>query len=147
MKKKVERELDHLEQKGIIEPVLYSDWAAPVVHVLKRNGSVRLCGDFSVTINLKMEVAQYPLPQLNELFTNLNGGVIFSKLDCSEAYLQIEMDKESQKLMVINTHRGPFISSRVQVKKSSFFHKNEKSSFCVNKKSSFFHLDSSSKQW
>ena len=97
-----------MEQKGIIEPVQYSDWAAPVVHVLKRNGSVRLCGDFSVTIHLKMEVAQYPLPQLNELFTNLNGGVIFSKLDCSEAYLQIEMDKESQKLMVINTHKGLF---------------------------------------
>ena len=44
-----------------------------------------------------MEVNQYPLPQPNEMFTNLNGGVLFIKLDFSEAYLQIELDKESQK--------------------------------------------------
>ena len=93
MKKKVENELDRLQQKGIITPVQYSDWAAPVVPVLKRDGSVRLCGDFSVSINPKMEVNQYPLPQPNEMFTNLNGGVSFSKLDFSEACLQIELDK------------------------------------------------------
>ena len=55
-----------------------------------------------------MEIAQYPLPQPNELFTNLNGGVMCSKLDFSEAYLQIELEKESQKLVVINTHKGLF---------------------------------------
>ena len=113
MKKRVESELDRLEQLGIIKPVQYSDWAAPVVPVLKRNGSVRLCGDFSVTINPKMEIAQYPLPQPNELFTNLNGGVMFSKLDFSEAYLQIELEKESQKLVVINTHKGLFQYTRL----------------------------------
>ena len=40
-----------------------------------------------------MEVNQYPLPQPNEMFTNLNGGVLFSKLDFSEVYLQIELAK------------------------------------------------------
>eukprot|EP00795_Rhopilema_esculentum_P016067 gene16067-7417_t len=113
MKKKVENELDGLEKKGIITQVQYSDWAAPVVPVLKRDGSVRLCGDFSVSINPKMEVNQYPLPQPNEMFTNLNGGVLFTKLDFSEAYLQIELDKESQKLVVINTHKGLFQYSRL----------------------------------
>ena len=113
MKKKDENELDRLEKKGIITPVQYSDWAAPVVPVLKRDGSVRLCGDFSVSINPKMEVNQYPLPQPNEMFTNVNDGVLFSKLDFSEAYLQIELDKESQKLVVINTHKGLFQYSRL----------------------------------
>ena len=113
MKKKVENELDHLEQKGIITPVQYSYWAAPVVPVLKRDGSVRLCGDFSVSINPEMEVNQYPLPQPNEMFTNLNGGVLYSKLDFSEAYLQIELDEESQKLVVIDTHKGLFQYSRL----------------------------------
>ena len=58
MKKKVENEHDRLEQKGIITPVQYSNWAAPVVPVLKHDGSVRSCGDFSVSINPKMEVNQ-----------------------------------------------------------------------------------------
>eukprot|EP00794_Sanderia_malayensis_P014513 gene14513-16019_t len=105
-KKNIEDEVDRLEQKGIITLVQYSDWAAPVVPFLKRDGSVRLCGDFSVSINPKMEVNQYPLPKPNEMFTNLNGGVMFSKLDFSEAYLQIELDKASQKLVVVNTHKG-----------------------------------------
>ena len=53
-----------------------------------------------------MEVNQYPLPRPDEMFTNLNDSVSFSKLDFSEAYLQIELDEESRKLVVINTHKG-----------------------------------------
>ena len=113
MKKRVENELNGLEQKGIIAQVQYSDWAATVVPVLKRDGSVRLCGDFPVTINPKMEVNQYPLPQPDEMFTNLNGGVSFSKLDFSEVYLQIELDEEYRKLVAINTHKGLFQYNRL----------------------------------
>ena len=93
MKKKVESEIDRLEQIGIRKPVQY--WAAQVVPVLIRDESVRLCGDYSETINPEMEIAQYPLLQPRELFTKLNGGVPFSTLDFSKAYLQL--DKESLK--------------------------------------------------
>ena len=65
-----------------------------------------MCGDYSVSINPKMEVNQYPLPQPNEMFTNLNGDALFSKLDFSKAYLQIELAKESQKLVVIKYAQG-----------------------------------------
>ena len=40
MRAKVEQELDRLHQQGIIEPVQFSDWAAPIVPVLKQNDSV-----------------------------------------------------------------------------------------------------------
>ena len=40
MKEKVELELDHLHQQGIIEPVQFSEWAAPIVPVLKQNGGI-----------------------------------------------------------------------------------------------------------
>ena len=40
MRAKVEQELDRLHQQGIIEPVQFSDWAAPIVPVLKQNGSI-----------------------------------------------------------------------------------------------------------
>ena len=49
---------------------------------------------------------QYPLPQPEELFAALNGGEKFTKLDLSEAYLQIELEKESKQYPVIHTHRG-----------------------------------------
>lgn len=49
LKKKVEDELDRLQKLGIISPVKHSEWAAPIVPVLKRNGSLRICGDYNVT--------------------------------------------------------------------------------------------------
>ena len=45
-----------------------------------------------------MGVHHYHPPQQNEMFTNLNDGVLFSKLDLCEAYLQTELDKDSQKI-------------------------------------------------
>ena len=51
MRKKVEEELQRLEQDQVIEPLKYSDWAAPIVPVLKPNGQVRICCDYKVTVN------------------------------------------------------------------------------------------------
>ena len=46
LKEKVEAELQRLEEQGIISPVTYSDWEAPIVPVMKQNGNVRICGDY-----------------------------------------------------------------------------------------------------
>ena len=51
MKEKVEDELKRLQETGVIEPVQFSEWAAPIVPVLKSNGQIRICGDYKVTIN------------------------------------------------------------------------------------------------
>ena len=53
---KVEEALDRLESDGVLEHVNHSEWAAPVVTVPKRDGSVRLCGDYKVTVNPVLEV-------------------------------------------------------------------------------------------
>ena len=51
LRDKVEAELVRLEKSGVIEKVQFSEWAAPVVPILKRDGSIRLCGDYKLTIN------------------------------------------------------------------------------------------------
>ena len=51
LRSKVEQELERLENAGVIEPVEFSEWAAPIVPVVKRDGSIRVCGDYKVTIN------------------------------------------------------------------------------------------------
>ena len=50
MRSKVEKELEKLERDGIILKIEMSDWASPIVPVLKKDGSVRIC-DFKVTVN------------------------------------------------------------------------------------------------
>ena len=54
-------ELDLLEGDGIIEKISHSQWAAPIVPVAKANGHFRICGDYSVSVNLSMDVDQYLL--------------------------------------------------------------------------------------
>ena len=51
MKENIDLELERLKSCGIISPVQCSDWAAPVVPVTKRDGTVRICGDYKLTIN------------------------------------------------------------------------------------------------
>lgn len=55
LKEKVETELERLEGLGIIVPVQHSNWAAPVVPALKANGTIRLCGDYRITITKQLK--------------------------------------------------------------------------------------------
>ena len=109
----VDEELDRLQKLGVIQPVNYSSWAAPIVVVRKANGSVRLCADFSTGLNDALATHQYPLPLPEDLFAKLNGGKLFAKIDLSDAYLQIEVDEVSRELLTINTHKGLFQYTRL----------------------------------
>ena len=72
--------------------------------VLKRNGSIRICGDFKISVNHVLISNPYLLPNAEDLFATLVGGEIFSKLDLSNAYQQLELTEESQIYLTINTH-------------------------------------------
>ncbi|XP_055355963.1 uncharacterized protein K02A2.6-like [Paramacrobiotus metropolitanus] len=109
----LERDLDRLVEKGILTPVERADWAAPVVTAQKRAGDIRTCADLSTGLNDALDVQQYPLPTPDELFAKLNGGRKFTTLDLAEAYAQVELDDDSKKLVVINTHKGLFRYNRL----------------------------------
>lgn len=113
LRDKVSKELDRLVSAGIISPVPHSEWATPIVPVLKKDGTVRICGDFKVTLNPVCEVEQYPLPVIDDIFANLRGGKKFSILDLRDAYNQVELDEDSRKLAVINTPKGLFCYNRL----------------------------------
>ena len=53
-----------------------------------------------------IDIDQYPLPKPEHLFASLSGGQKFTVLDLSQAYQQLSLEEESQKLVTINTHRG-----------------------------------------
>lgn len=107
------KELDELEAAGVIEEVAHSEWATPLVVLPKPNGKVRICGDFKVTLNPDLEVDQYPLPKPEDLFATLSGGKQFTHLDLAQAFLQLPLEDKSQKLVVINTHKGLYKYKRL----------------------------------
>ena len=102
----VTTEIDRLE--GIIEKVSYSDWATPIVGIQKPNKTVRICGDYKVTVNPVLDVPEYPLPTAEDGFQKLNGGQKFTKLDLSHAYQQVLLDESLREYVAINTHLGLF---------------------------------------
>lgn len=112
-RKKVELELNRLQVEGIIEPVQFSNWVSPIVPVIKRDGSVRICGDYKLSVNKASIPDKYPLPRVEDLFSSLTGGKKFTKLDLAEAYQQLLLDDESKSLVTINTHKGLYQYNRL----------------------------------
>lgn len=113
IKSAIDRELDELESRGIIERASSSDWAAPIVSVPKKDGRFRICEDYKVTVNPVLEADQYPLPRPQDLFVTLAGGKRFTKLDLAQAYLQLPLDEQSRQYLTINTHRGLYQYTRL----------------------------------
>lgn len=109
----VEVELQRLLDDKIIEPVQFAEWAAPIVPVRKPDGSIRICGDYKLTVNRASRVDQYPIPRVEDLFAQLNGGQHFTKLDMSHAYQQVVLEEESRKYVTINTHKGLYTYTRL----------------------------------
>ena len=108
LKVQVEKELDKLETHGVIKKTYKSSWASPVVVVPKSDNTVRICLEYKATINQSAEDEPYVLPTTQDLYTALVGSKVFSKLDLSHSYAQLNVDKESQEYLTIrySTHRG-----------------------------------------
>ncbi len=113
LRPKVEAELERLEAEGILSRVAISEWATPIVPIVKKSGDVRICGDFKVTVNPQLVVDQHPLPKMEDICANLAGGIMFSKIDLKNAYLQMEVEPDSKELLTINTHKGLFRYNRL----------------------------------
>lgn len=107
-------ELERLQRLGVISPVEYSDSAAPIVVVKKKNGKIRICADYSTGLNDRLEPNKHPLPTPDHIFSKLAGMKVFSIIDLSDAFFQIPLDEEAKRLMTINTHIGLFTVNRLQ---------------------------------
>ena len=106
-------EIDRLEQARILEKVDHSDWATPIVPVPKKDGQIRICGDYKVSVNPSLAIDQHPLPSAEEIFASLSGGQTFTKLDLSQAYQQLLLDDHAKELLTINTHKGLYRYTRL----------------------------------
>ncbi|XP_038106859.1 uncharacterized protein K02A2.6-like [Culex quinquefasciatus] len=110
---KVAEELDTMERDGVISKCDRSSWGTPLVPVIKADGSIRLCGDYKTTVNMHVKDVIHPLPTVDEVFSKLNGGKRFSKLDLSKCYNQFVLDEESREVCAISTGKGVYKMNRL----------------------------------
>ena len=76
--------------------------------MVKRDGNIRICGDYKLTINAVSKTDPYPLPRIEDIFASLSGGKSFTKLDLAHAYQQIPLTDDSKQYTTINMHKGLF---------------------------------------
>uniref|UniRef100_A0A0N5BZV4 RNA-directed DNA polymerase n=1 Tax=Strongyloides papillosus TaxID=174720 RepID=A0A0N5BZV4_STREA len=114
LRKAVKNEIQRLIAANIFKPVRTSKWASPLVSVPKPDGSIRLCGDYSRTVNPQLHVEQFPIPSLTEAINKISGGSIFAKIDLKNAFNQLHMDEEGMEILTIATPEGLMAVKRLQ---------------------------------
>ena len=112
LRDKVKSELHRLLNDQIIEPVDASPWISNLVIAVKPTGRVRLCVDLR-QVNKAVIANSFPLPRIDEVFHKTNGSKVFSKIDLSDAYLQLPLAEESRNLTAFTSHEGIFRYRRV----------------------------------
>ncbi|GJR83055.1 putative reverse transcriptase domain-containing protein [Tanacetum coccineum] len=90
--KELSDQLKELSDKGFIRPSS-SPWGAPVLFVKKKDGSFRMCIDYRELNKLTVK-NRYPLPRIDDLFDQLQGSSIYSKIDLRSGYHQLRVREE-----------------------------------------------------
>jgi hypothetical protein len=86
---KLKEHIKELLEKEFIRPSS-SPWGAPMIFVLKKDGTQRLCVDYH-TLNEVTVKNKYPLPRIDDLFDQLCGACVFSKIDLRSGYHQLKI--------------------------------------------------------
>ena len=87
--KELKLQLQELLKKGFIHPIV-SPWGAPMLFVTKKDGTLRLCIDYRQLNKLTVK-NKYLLPRIDDLFNQLKGSSIFSKIDLRSGYYQLRI--------------------------------------------------------
>ncbi|GKE42547.1 hypothetical protein Tco_1469831 [Tanacetum coccineum] len=85
-------QLQELSDKGFIRPSS-SPWGAPVLFVKKKDGSFHMCIDYRELNKLTVK-NRYPLPRIDDLFDQLQGSSVYSKIDLRSGYHQLRVREE-----------------------------------------------------
>ena len=102
----LKKHLQELLEKGLIQPNV-SPWGAPVLFVKKKDGSLRLCIDYR-ELNRVTVKNKYPLPRIDDLFDQLAGAIVFSKIDLRSGYHQLKIKREDMPKTACRTRYGHY---------------------------------------
>ncbi|GJU73987.1 putative reverse transcriptase domain-containing protein [Tanacetum coccineum] len=104
--KELAEQLQELTDKGFIRPSS-SPWGAPVLFVKKKDGSFRMCIDYRELNKLTVK-NRYPLPRIDDLFDQLQGSSIYSKIDLRSGYHQLRVREEDIPKTAFRTRYGHY---------------------------------------
>ena len=84
-----------------------SPWGAPVIFVKKKDETLRLCIDYC-QLNKMTIKNRYPLPRIDDIFDQLHGATVFSKIDLRSGYHQVRIKDEDIFKTTFRTRYGHY---------------------------------------
>ncbi|GJW63339.1 putative reverse transcriptase domain-containing protein [Tanacetum coccineum] len=106
-------QLKELSEKGFIRPSS-SPWGAPVLFVKKKDRSFHMCIDYRELNKLTVK-NRYPLPRIDDLFDQLQGSSVYSKIDLRSGYHQLRIREEDIPITAFQTVCKPYLNKFVIV--------------------------------
>ena len=104
--KELKLQLQELLEKGFIHPSV-SPWGAPILFVKKKDGTLRLCVDYR-KLNKMTEKNKYSLPRIDDLFDQLKGASVFSKIELISGYHQLRIKDTDVHKTTFRTQYGHY---------------------------------------
>eukprot|EP00253_Pinus_taeda_P010525 PITA_10525 len=104
--RELKMQLQELLDKNYIHPSV-SPWGAPVLFVKKKDGTLRMCIDYRQLNKLTIK-NKYPLPRIDEIFDQVKGATVFSKIDLRSGYHQIRIKEEDIAKTTFRTRYGHY---------------------------------------
>ncbi|GKE35248.1 putative reverse transcriptase domain-containing protein [Tanacetum coccineum] len=126
-------QLQELTDKGFIRPSS-SPWGVPVLFVKKKDGTFRMCIDYQ-ELNKLMVKNRYPLPIIDDLFDQLQGSSVYSKIDLRSGYHQLRVREEDIPKIAFRTRyrHYEFQNKQELLKKEELYAKISKCEFWIPK--------------
>ncbi|KAA3463644.1 DNA/RNA polymerases superfamily protein [Gossypium australe] len=103
---KLKAQIQELLDRGFIRPSV-SPWGAPVLFVKKKDGTMRMCTDYCQLNKLTIK-NKYPLPRIDDLFDQLKGAAVFSKIDLRSGYHQLKVKEADIHKTAFRTRYGHY---------------------------------------
>ncbi|XP_059222020.1 uncharacterized protein K02A2.6-like isoform X3 [Stomoxys calcitrans] len=96
-------EIDKKIASGFYKKVDFSEWASTTHIVSKKDGGIRITGNYKPTVNPRIIIDEHPIPKPENLFNNMHGAKLFCHLDITDAYSHLQIDDELAHALTLNT--------------------------------------------
>ncbi|XP_018405038.1 PREDICTED: uncharacterized protein K02A2.6-like [Cyphomyrmex costatus] len=97
------KEIEAKIASGFYEKVQHSEWASPTHVVVKKNGKLRITGNYKPTLNPRMIIDEHPIPRIEHLFSQMKNAKLFCHLDITDAYTHLPVDEKFKEVLTLNT--------------------------------------------